>query len=495
MQSEIPPIPFDNRYARLPGAFYARIAPTPVKAPAMIRFNHELAQALGLDTVALDGPAGALIFGGNQVPERAEPLAMAYAGHQFGHFNPQLGDGRAILLGELTDRNGQRFAIQLKGSGRTPFSRGGDGRAQLGPVLREYVLCEFMHAMGIPTTRALAAVSTGESVARDRLYPGGIITRVSASFVRVGTFQFFAARGNREALQQLLDYVIAGHYPELQQQARPWLGLLEAVIRRQAGLIAHWMQIGFIHGVMNTDNMSIVGESIDYGPCAFMDRYQADTVYSSIDREGRYAYRNQPGIAHWNLCRLAETLLPLATDPEAELEDVQALVNAFPVHYEAAWLAGMRAKLGLAGEGEEDRALVEDWLGLLERGRADFTLAFRALSALDGTDTTQDARLHDRFEKADGLAHWLERWRARLARDKYPEVERRARMLAVNPLYIPRNHQLEKAIRAAEDHADFGPFQALVNVLAQPFEERPGASGYERPPEAGEAVLQTFCGT
>ncbi|MCB1621068.1 MAG: YdiU family protein [Thiothrix sp.] len=493
---DMPTLPFANTYARLPPRFYARINPVPVHDPGMIRFNQELAQELGLDAAVLAGAAGALIFGGNQVPEGAEPLAMAYAGHQFGHFNPQLGDGRAILLGEVADREGRRFDVQLKGAGRTPFSRGGDGRAQLGPVLREYVLCEFMHAMGIPTTRALAAVSTGEQVARERLYPGGIITRVSASFVRVGTFQFFAAHGHREALQQLLDYVIARNYPELQAHPRPWLGLLDAVVRRQAALIARWMQTGFIHGVMNTDNMSIAGETIDYGPCAFMDTYQADTVYSSIDREGRYAYRNQPAMAHWNLCRLAEALLPLAVEPEEALEAAQAVINAFPEHYEAAWLAGMCAKLGLEAAEEGDRVLVEDWLGLLETGRADFTLAFRALSKL-GTvaDPVQDAGLQTCFEKPAGLADWLERWRARLTREVCTEQARRARMQAVNPLYIPRNHRLEQAIRAAEDHDDFGPFQALVTVLAQPFRERPAAAGYERPPAAGEAVLQTFCGT
>ncbi|MGB0845830.1 MAG: protein adenylyltransferase SelO [Thiolinea sp.] len=489
-------IPFDNSYITLPDYFYERLSPQPVSQPALIRLNSSLVNELGLDINQLESTAGIDMFAGNLVPEGAEPLAMVYSGHQFGHFSPQLGDGRAIQLGEVLNPEGIRFDIQLKGSGRTPYSRGGDGRAALGPVLREYVLCEFMHAVGVPTTRALAAVTTGENVVREQLLPGAVITRLATSYVRVGTFQFFAARGKVDALQELADYVIRRNYPELSEHRNPYLALLEAVIGRQAKLIAQWMQLGFIHGVMNTDNMSIAGETIDYGPCAFMDGFRADKVYSSIDHQGRYAYQNQPAIAHWNLCRFAETLIPLlGEDYEASGEQVQAAINTFPALYHEAWLDGMRAKLGLANAQDGDRQLAEDLLSVMEGSEADFTQVFRKLSQLEWKAGPNDTDWLGLFSHAEQADAWLVRWRERLQAEEQSDDQRQAVMKRVNPLYIPRNHLVEAAIRAGEDHGDLSVFHQLVNVLKHPFESQSGLDKYTQPPEPEQIVHRTFCGT
>ncbi len=492
------PIPFDNSYVKLGPTFYARLHPEPVAAPRMIHFNRELASALGMEADSLDSPMGADIFAGNQVPEGAEPLAMAYAGHQFGGFSPQLGDGRAILLGEVVAPTGERYDIQLKGSGPTPFSRNGDGRAAMGPVLREYLLSEAMHTLGVPTTRALAAVATGESVIRDSMVPGAVITRVATSFVRVGTFEYFSAQGNVEAVKQLADYVIARNYPDVVAAENPYEALLAQVIEQQAALIARWMQFGFIHGVMNTDNMSIAGETIDYGPCAFMDGFDHHQVYSSIDRQGRYAYANQPPIAQWNLIRFAETLLPLlmrGEDTRAAVARAERLLNGFIDHYQHHWLSGMRQKLGLAQKRDADRALAEGFLDILAAENVDFTSAFRALSLLTNAPSDQDHVLTALFIQPQAINAWLESWRQRLAEETDDEATRQQKMQSVNPIYIPRNHLVEAVIRAAEDAGNFDPFSRLHEVLQNPFEEQPGREAFSQPPLPEQVVHQTFCGT
>jgi uncharacterized protein YdiU (UPF0061 family) len=440
------------------------------------------------------------VFAGNTVPEGAEPLAMAYAGHQFGHFVPQLGDGRALLLGEIISPDGAGLDIHLKGSGRTRFSRNGDGRSALGPVLREYLVSEAMHKLGVPTTRALAAVTTGEPVVRERVLPGGVITRVAASFVRVGTFEYFAARDDYAAVKQLADYVIAKNYPQLGGHQQPYVALLDAVVERQAELIAQWMRIGFIHGVMNTDNMSIAGETIDYGPCAFMDAYDHDQVFSSIDRNGRYAYSNQPSIGLWNLTRLAETLLPLFDeDPQAAVKIAQEVLERYAERYEAAWLAAMRGKCGLtACRGTErgaDKGLIEDLLAVMADNRADFTLTFYHLSRLADQPSEQDNDLRALFDNSAQIDTWLAEWRRRLSLEPYSDEARRETMQAVNPVYIPRNHQIEAAIRAAEDQGDFSVFHALHAVLQDPYVQQDGQQGYMQAPEPEEVVEYTFCGT
>ncbi|HHH43980.1 MAG TPA: YdiU family protein [Gammaproteobacteria bacterium] len=491
--------PFDNRYASLDETFFERIRPTPVRKPELIAFNDALAGELGIS--ASDAAASAAaVFSGNTLPEGAEPLAMAYAGHQFGHFNPQLGDGRAILLGEIAGPDGARYDIHLKGSGRTRFSRNGDGRAALGPVLREYLVSEAMHRLGVPTTRALAAVTTGEPVARERLLPGGVITRVAASFVRVGTFQYFAAREDEAALRQLADYVIDKCYPQLDEHNHRYAALLAAVVERQAVLIAHWMQLGFIHGVMNTDNMSIAGETIDYGPCAFMDAYRHDQVFSSIDRQGRYAYSNQPAMGLWNLTRLAETLLPLLDDhPQTAVNIAQEVLEGFVARYESAWLAGMREKCGLTAcdgvESSEDKALIEGLLEVMAENRADFTLTFYHLSRLPGQPSEQDEPLLVLFQNPGPMATWLQQWRARLTQETQDDAARQTGMQTVNPVYIPRNHQIEAAIRAAEDRDDFSVFHELHAVLQQPCVQQEGKEQYALAPEPEEVVEYTFCGT
>jgi uncharacterized protein YdiU (UPF0061 family) len=488
-------VPFDNTYARLPDRFYARIAPTPVAAPKLIRLNTGLAVQLGLDPDWLSGPEGLQVLAGQRVPESAEPIAMAYAGHQFGHFVPQLGDGRAVLLGELVDKHGARFDVQLKGSGRTPFSRSGDGRAALGPVLREYIVSEAMAALGIPTTRSLAAVMTGETVAREELLPGAVLTRVAASHIRIGTFQYFAARGDVEGLRVLADHVIARHYPEAAQSDAPYLSLFERVVDRQAKLVARWLQVGFIHGVMNTDNMSIAGETIDYGPCAFMDVYHPTTVFSSIDRNGRYAYANQPSIAIWNLTRLAECLLPLLSDTESKsIEQAKAVLENFGAVFDAALMDGMRKKLGLSAAAQDDEVLVRDFLTMLAANKVDFTLAFRRLSDAAG-DLAGEAPVRALVEDPAVFDEWATRWRQRLAADPQDVAQRRALMQSVNPAYIPRNHRVEAVIQAAIQNQNFAPFEELLAVLARPFDQRPEFSRYMEPPQTHELVHQTFCGT
>jgi uncharacterized protein YdiU (UPF0061 family) len=487
--------PFQNTYARLPDRFYARVVPTPVRAPRLIRVNTELALSLGLDPDWLAGPEGLEVLAGRVVPEASEPIAMAYAGHQFGHFAPQLGDGRAILLGEVIDRQGVRRDVQLKGSGRTPFSRGGDGRAALGPVLREYVVSEAMAALGIPTTRSLAAVATGETVARETSLPGAVLTRVATSHVRIGTFQFFAARGDLDGLRLLADHVISRHYPEAAHADSPYRSLLELVVERQAELIARWLLVGFIHGVMNTDNMSIAGETIDYGPCAFMDEYHPAKVFSSIDQQGRYAYANQPQIATWNLARFAETLLPLIDeDQQQAIKQAEGLLQRFPARFEAAYSAGMRQKLGFSTEAHGDLDLAGEFLSLLATNHVDFTLAFRRLSDAAGS-VPAEADLRSLFTDKDDFGTWAERWRSRLMREPNHEDERRARMRAVNPAFIPRNHRIEAMIEAASEDEDFAPFEELLLVLAKPFEDQASLARYMDPPQPHERVCQTFCGT
>lgn len=487
------PLPFDNSYARLPAAFYAPVNPTPVISPSLIKVNAALAEELGLDAAALVRE-GAEIFSGVRVPEGAEPIALAYAGHQFGQFVPQLGDGRAILLGEVVGRDGRRRDIQLKGSGPTPFSRRGDGRAALGPVLREYIVSEAMAALGIPTTRALAAVATGEPIWRERAMPGAVLARVAASHIRVGTFQYFAARRDTEAVRQLADYTIARHYPDIAGSAQPYLALLEAVIGRQAALVARWLLVGFIHGVMNTDNMSVSGETIDYGPCAFMDAYDPQTVYSSIDHFGRYAYANQPDIAHWNLARFAECLIPLLdADKETAVGLANGALRAFPVRFNAAYHAGLIAKIGLEGEAEEDAALALELLSVMAAGKVDFTLAFRRLGAA-AQDAQALAAVRDLFLDREAFDAWAGRWQARLATSGREGAAVRAAMDLVNPAVVPRNHLVEAVIAAAVERGDFAPFEELNMVLARPFEDQPAFARYADLPPQMEGY-QTFCGT
>ena len=468
-------IPFDNSYARLPEGFFARQRPTPVRAPRMVVFNHALAEELGLS--GTDDPALPALLAGNGTPEGAEPLAQLYAGHQFGQFNPQLGDGRALLLGEVLDRSGQRRDLQLKGSGPTPFSRMGDGRAWLGPVLREYVVSEAMHALGVPTTRALAAVRTGEDVIRERPLPGAVLTRVAASHIRVGTFQVFAARRQTEALQRLYDYTVERHYPD----ARDPADLLDKVIHRQADLVARWMSFGFIHGVMNTDNCSLSGETIDYGPCAFMDAYDPATVFSSIDRFGRYAYAAQADIIVWNMAQLATALLPLLPETEAALEGLQAQINAMPDLVRARWLTRMAAKIGIAAPRAEDAALVADLLSLMQAGGSDFTNTFRALA---------DGGARDQIADRAAFDAWATRWQARLEAEDDPQ----ALMRAVNPVLIPRNHRIEQMIAAAVA-GDEAPLHRLLAACAAPFTPDPQYDDLRAPPAGHEVVTATFCGT
>ena len=472
---------WNNSYARLPERFFARVRPTPVAAQRLIRWNQKLAEQLGFEPAGLEMPG--------------EPIAMAYAGHQFGHFVPQLGDGRAILLGEVLDRDGKRFDIQLKGSGPTPYSRRGDGRAALGPVLREYVVSEAMAALGIPTTRALAALSTGEFVRREVPLPGAMFVRVAASHVRIGTFQYFAARRDADGVRVLADYVIARHYPECADAPNRYRALLDAVVRRQAELIARWMMVGFIHGVMNTDNMSVSGETIDYGPCAFMDAYHPGRVYSSIDSAGRYAFGNQPRIAQWNLARLAETLLGLLADEEAAaIREAEAAIGMFSGHFEAAYARGMRRKLGLFEERAEDLKLAEDLLDCMSRGDADFTLTFRGLCDAAVSSDVDDS-LRRVFAESGEIDEWLKRWRERVAGESIGGEGRRAAMRAVNPKFIARNHLVEEAIVAAVDGGDFQPFETLLAVLSSPYEDQPEFGRCALAPRPEQIVKHTFCGT
>lgn len=468
-------IPFDNSFAAMPDGFFARQAPTPVSDPSIIAFNHQLAELLGIS--GTDDPSLAAMFGGNAVPEGAIPLAQLYAGHQFGQFNPQLGDGRAILLGETVGTDGVRRDIQLKGSGRTPFSRNGDGRAWLGPVLREYVVSEAMHALGVPTTRALAAVRTGDVVYREHGLPGAVLTRVAQSHLRVGTFQIFAARQDYDALRQLMDYAIARHYPEASNPSE----FLRAVMTEQAKLVVHWLSLGFIHGVMNTDNCAISGETIDYGPCAFLDVYDPDTVFSSIDRMGRYAYSSQADIVVWNMAQLATSLVGLMPDTDATIEELTALLHEMPKMIRDNWEKMFCAKIGISNPKDGDTALVTDLFARMQSNQSDFTNTFRALS---------DGGARDQFIDPTAFDQWAEGWQARLASEQDPQ----AVMRAANPVYIPRNHQIEKMIDASVA-GDDAPFHRLMQVLGNPFEFQDGAEDLRRPPLANEVVKATFCGT
>ncbi|MCY1704676.1 protein adenylyltransferase SelO [Pannonibacter sp. SL95] len=491
---------FDNSYARDLDGFYVSWQGDVAPAPRLLKLNRALALELGIDPDGLSDEQAARLFSGSQMPEGAAPLAQAYAGHQFGGFSPQLGDGRALLIGEVIDRNGHRRDIHLKGSGRTPFSRGGDGKATIGPVLREYIIGEAMHALGIPTTRALAAVATGEQVLRDTILPGAVLARVASSHIRVGTFQFFAARSEVGRLRQLTSYTIARHDPDLLENGditgTAVLGFLSRVIERQAKLVAQWMLTGFIHGVMNTDNMTVSGETIDYGPCAFMEAYDPRTVFSSIDTHGRYAFGNQPAIAQWNLARLAEALLPLIDDNEAAaIERATEAINGFPVRFEAAWAAGMRAKMGLESAEDGDATLGAELLSCLQAREQspalDYTLAFRRLAAVAGGladhpgPTGEDGARFKAFTQA---------YKARLDRDAMPAERRITAMLAVNPLYIPRNHEVEEALAAAVA-GDLAPFNRLLDVLSDPFTERAGLEAFAAPAPADFGPYRTFCGT
>lgn len=475
---------FDNSYTRLPGKLFVRQNAASHDTPSLAILNHGLAARLGLDAQQLSNGEALSVFSGNAMPEGAEPIAQAYAGHQFGGFT-MLGDGRAVLLGEQMAPDGARFDIQLKGSGRTPFSRRGDGKAALGPMLREYLISEAMHALGIPTTRSLAVVKTGEPVMRDEVLPGAVLTRVAASHIRVGTFQYAAAIDDSEVLKSLADYTLQRHYPELRETDNPYLALLNAVAEKQAALVAQWMHVGFIHGVMNTDNMAIAGETIDYGPCAFMDTYDNDTVFSSIDSQGRYAYGNQPPIAQWNLARFAETLLTLIHDEtEQAVKLAEEVIYAFPAKYEKAWLSGMRRKLGLLDEAPEDAALAGDLLSVMQTHGLDFTNTFRLLA-------TEQAMPFD----IPALQIWLERWQSRLNSQPAPREQALAAMRTANPAVIPRNHQVEAALAAAVRQNDMQPFEKLLAVLARPYEETPENEAFRAPAPASERFYQTFCGT
>lgn len=489
---------FENTYAKLPDRFYSRVHPAAVPAPQLVKLNVELARVLGLDPAALASPEGVEILAGNRLADGAQPLAMAYAGHQFGNFVPQLGDGRANLLGEVLGLDGLRYDIHLKGSGRTPFSRGGDGKAALGPVLREYLLSEAMAALGVPTARALAALTTGETVLRETMLPGAIFVRVAASHLRVGTFQYFAAREDAEALRTLADYALQRHYPEAATVQRPYRAVLERVIGRHARLVAQWILLGFVHGVMNTDNISISGETIDYGPCAFMEAYDPDTVFSSIDRNGRYAYRNQPAAAHWNLIRLAEALLPLleteAGSEEAAIASAREALAAFEPQFLAARLSGLRRKLGLLTEHDEDGALAEDLLERMAANQADFTLTFRRLCDAAFGPAGDDG-VRALFADPSSYDLWASKWRRRLEAEPASPEERKAAMQTANPAYIPRNHQVEAVIVAAVERQDFQPFEDLLRAVTQPFDESPELQQYATPARPEECVTQTFCGT
>lgn len=491
-----PQFAFDNSYARLPERFHARQEPAPVEAPRLLRLNEPLAETLGLDPQALRSPEGVAVLAGNRLPDGAEPLAMAYAGHQFGNFVPQLGDGRALLLGEIMDRDGVRRDIQLKGSGLTPFSRMGDGRAALGPVIREYVVSEAMAALGIPTTRALAMVATGEPVYRESAEPGGILTRVARGHVRIGTFEYFSHRNDTEAIRILGDYVMRRHAPELLEAEQPWLGLLEHMARHSADLIADWMLVGFIHGVMNTDNLSLAGETMDYGPCAFMDNYHPETCFSFVDRGGRYAYGRQPRIGQWNLARFAETLLPLLNEDRNEaVEQAEAALETYSNRFETRFEQGLARKIGLPEARGEDTGLAWDLLERMAGNTADFTLTFRRLSRLADPDSQDTGPVRELFDNPDSFDEWAASWQRRLAADGRDPAERRRQMEQTNPAVIPRNHQVERVIQAAYENGDMAPTERLLAAITDPYREDPAHEEYMQPPRPEEVVRNTFCGT
>ena len=490
-----PPICFNNSFVKLGEKFFAKLNPTPVEHPKIVKLNDELSNNLGIDLEMLELEDWASIFSGNQILPGSEPLAMVYAGHQFGHLVPQLGDGRAILLGEVIDNSSIRNDIQLKGSGITPFSRQGDGRAALGPVLREYIVSEAMHALGIPTTRSLCAVTSGEPVYRETVLPGAVLTRVASGHVRTGTFQYFAMRGDEKAITKLADYVIDRNYPEVKEKQNKYLNLLEKVMDRHAQLVTKWLNVGFIHGVMNTDNMALSGETIDYGPCAFMDSFNKTQVFSSIDHAGRYSYGNQPQIVQWNLARLAETLIPLIDKKEdSAVEMAKDIIESYSGRFKEFWLAGMRQKLGLFNSEPEDENLIESLLNIMHENEADFTLTFRRLchAALGKKIDRNHINL---FKDEEAFNKWSNSWRSRLSRESVSPEERVSLMRNVNPAVIPRNHRVEHALNAAVENSDYGPFEKLVDVLSSPYEEIKENDEFMLPPKPGEHVLQTFCGT
>ncbi|QWG34495.1 protein adenylyltransferase SelO [Bacillus mycoides] len=477
----------ESSYTDLPKSFFTEIPPTPVHSPELIKLNNSLAISLGFNPEELKKDAEIAILAGNTIPKGAHPLAQAYAGHQFGHFN-MLGDGRALLIGEQITPSGERFDIQLKGSGPTPYSRRGDGRAALGPMLREYIISEAMYALDIPTTRSLAVVLTGEPIYRETKLPGAILTRIASSHIRVGTFQYAAARGSIEDLKALADYTIKRHYPEIESTENPYVSLLQEVIKKQASLIAKWQLVGFIHGVMNTDNITISGETIDYGPCAFMDSYDQGTVFSSIDTQGRYAYGNQPYMAAWDLARLAESLMPiLHEDEEAALKIAQDEISKFSVQYENNWFLGMKKKLGLFSNEEQDQSLIEKLLKAMEKYKADYTNTFRAL-----TDTTlENAPL---FESPE-FKEWYELWQSRLERQKESQDDAYKLMKNNNPVIIPRNHRVEEALEAAVKDGDYSVMEKLLQALANPYEYSQEQADYCTPPVPSNRPYRTFCGT
>ena len=487
-------IAFDNTYARLPSRFYAKLPPAPVAQPNLIKVNRPLAAELNINPSYLESEAGVSALAGNRLFDGSEPLAMAYAGHQFGNWVHQLGDGRALLLGEVVDSNGRRRDIQLKGSGRTPFSRNGDGRAWLGPVLREYVVSEAMHALGIPSTRALAAIETGERVFRESGLPGAVLTRIATSHVRVGTFQYFYARNDIEALRILTEHVVSKVSPDALDRDNHALALLRFVVRAQARLIALWMGAGFIHGVMNTDNMSLAGETIDFGPCAFMDKYEAFKVFSSIDHAGRYAYSNQPSIGLWNLAQFATTLVPLIDDDKSlAIKKATEAVNEFRDIYNSEWLAVFCRKFGFSTQVDGDADIIAGFLKLMANAGADFTLAFRQL-AHSGPKLENPENLRLLFDNAHDLDDWLDAWRKRTSSEPKDSDEIRRTMLAANPAFIPRNHRIEQLISAAVA-GDFSLFESMSEVLASPYSDQPEFAEYMNAPEANELVTKTFCGT
>ncbi|MEY8349540.1 YdiU family protein [Bacillus cereus] len=478
---------FDNSYARLPESFFTKTSPTPVRSPKLIILNDSLATSLGLNVELLQSEESVAIFAGNKVPEGASPLAQAYAGHQFGHFN-MLGDGRALLISEQITPSGERFDIQLKGSGPTPYSRRGDGRAALGPMLREYIISEAMYALGIPTTRSLAVTTTGEATYRETALPGAVLTRVASSHIRVGTFQYAAANGSVEDLKALADYTIQRHFPAIQSDEKPYLALLQEVMKQQASLIAKWQLVGFIHGVMNTDNMAISGETIDYGPCAFMDTYNPATVFSSIDTQGRYAYGNQPYIGVWNLARFAESLLPLLhEDEEQAVQLAQDELSNFGALYEEHWLTGMRAKLGICNEEAEDKALIDELIKLMEKYHADYTNTFLALTF----DTDKDTDLFTSQE----FTTWNEKWQERLSRQQESHSASQQLMREHNPAVIPRNHRVEEALDAAVQQGDYRVMEQLLAVLSNPYAHSPEQREYAALPVPSSKPYRTFCGT
>lgn len=498
--SEIASPVFDNSYARLPERFYSLQTPNAVPLPGVIRVNTALAEQLNIDPEWLTSADGIAAMAGNQLPDGAQSLAAVYAGHQFGGWNPQLGDGRAVLLGELIGKDGIRYDWQLKGSGRTPYSRGGDGKSPLGPVLREYILCEAMAALNVPTTRALGAVTTGEMVFREQGLPGAVLSRVAQSHIRVGTMQFFAARRDTEALQTLSDYLIQRHFPEAADSANPVLAMLNAIIARQARLIAQWQSIGFIHGVMNTDNMLLCGETIDYGPCAFMESYDPATVFSSIDHNGRYAYGNQPSIAHWNLMQLAQALLPIIDNSETASDDsavavAQEAINTFPELFMKAYQSIIKNKLGLSEFKGSDDELFQSLLSQMETAKVDFTLCFRRLAELSDETTCIDTSIRELYDFDEQFLPWLQQWRQRIANDPQSSSQRQAQMFVANPVFIPRNHLVQEAITAAETSGDFSVFNQLVDVLAKPSQFEPSKLRYAMPAKSEQRVLRTFCGT